>query len=33
MNNDIQAQVMRTQQYGHPKVYPNSETIAPPVTE
>ncbi len=33
MSNDIPAHVMRAQQYGHPKVYPNSETIAPPVTK
>lgn len=30
-NNDIQSQVARVQQYGHPSVYANSENIKPPM--
>ena len=30
-NNDIQSQVARVQQYGHPNVYANSENIKPPL--
>ena len=30
-NNDIQSQVARVQQYGHPNVYANSENIKPPM--
>ena len=31
MTNDIQSQVARVSQYGHPNVYANSEKIKPPL--
>ena len=31
MTNDIQSQVARVSQYGHPNVYANNEKIEPPM--